>query len=542
MLELNRRGLLTANELLQHGLVDALQDLLSRAWFSRIWVLQEVYMAKSTIALLGSDSCDWKDLVELVKEARAVLWNLIHITTPYVLLIHDDNNCAKNLFDLLCGTRHCAATDPRDKYFALLSMVEGADINNLAADYTKDSGEIFTKLAIYLLEHIGLDFLTAIEGSLGCGVLPSWVPDWSISTGLGYLPPTKDRLRRAGGARSCLIFKLEERVQPESQSDEKMANFLLEQDQLEDGVILLFDPMKPPALPPSQRVCRVAFNWYSPRAVGDGGLGTSRGEIASELKADDMEHMGAAKDWSNFTSRTEVYPSQVPEDWCVVLHRYCTSGTSTSPSSRIESLQLPVLTVGGIVLDEIVFLSTKCDLSRVDLVDVISDWHRTAWAEKVYAEKLNSMMEKRIPHENGDANIKERYAEFTISLYRTISWDSLPSSDLPSVELPDNWTLYSLAQTPSFERDIPAFNAAAKLFMSNRRLFITAGGRIGLCSAESQIGDLTSIFLGAIYPCMLRKMSDSSGYSLVGGACYIDGIMDGEAFQTGLELQDIVIW
>ena len=536
MFELHGRGLLTVNELLQHRHVDALQDLLSSAWFSRIWVLQEVYMAKSTIALLGSDSYDWKDLVSLVNEVKAVLWNLIHITIPYVLSVHDDNICAKNLFDLLCGTRHCAATDPRDKYFALLSMVEDADINNLAADYTKDLGEIFTKLAIYLLEHIGLDFLTAIEGSLGCGVLPSWVPDWSISTGLGYLPPTKDRLKRAGGARSCSIFKLEERVQLESRYDENLANYLLEQDQLDED-LYSFDAAEPPVFPPSQRVCGIACNWDSPRAVSDGALDVSRSEIASELKETVIEHMGAAKEWSNFTSGKEVYPNPVPEDWCVVLHRYCTPGTSTSPSSRIESLQLPILTVRGILLDEIVFLTSKCDLTRVDLVDVISEWHRTAWAKKV-----NSMMEKGTTNGYRNANIKECYTNFTISLYQIISWGSLSPSDLPSVGLPDNWTMDGLAQTRLYQRDLPAFKAAAKLFMSNRRLFVTAEGRIGLCSVDSQIGDVPCIFSGAVYPCVLRRMFDSSGYSLVGGACYIDGLMDGEAFQQGLELHDIVIW
>ena len=82
-------------------------------------------------------------------------------------------------------------------------------MNNLAIDYSKDVAEIFTKLAIYLLEHIGLDFLTAIEGSVGSGMLLSWVPDWSISTGLGYLQPRKARTKHAGGPCGHSVFKLE---------------------------------------------------------------------------------------------------------------------------------------------------------------------------------------------------------------------------------------------------------------------------------------------------------------------------------------------
>jgi hypothetical protein len=120
--QLYKDAALTTAEMLQFDRVEAIQYLLNQPWFSRIWVLQEVYMAKSNLALLGQGSFEWNTLGAVVKKSKALLWNLIQIEFPFSLMIHDDDICAKTLFDLLCGTRHCAATDPRDKYSTLCRL------------------------------------------------------------------------------------------------------------------------------------------------------------------------------------------------------------------------------------------------------------------------------------------------------------------------------------------------------------------------------------------------------------------------------------
>lgn len=127
LIDLHRSKSFCVNELLQSERVEAIQHLLAQPWFSRIWVLQEVYMAISTKALCGPRSFDWQVLILMLHESKRLLWNLIQIPLPYAIQIQDDNLCAKDLFDLLCRSLHCVATDPRDKYFALLSMVEDAE-------------------------------------------------------------------------------------------------------------------------------------------------------------------------------------------------------------------------------------------------------------------------------------------------------------------------------------------------------------------------------------------------------------------------------
>ena len=60
------------------------------------------------------------------------------------------------LDELLTATQSCAATDPRDKIFALLGIAKGIDGLPLPrADYTKLVNEIFTEATAYCIRSTG---------------------------------------------------------------------------------------------------------------------------------------------------------------------------------------------------------------------------------------------------------------------------------------------------------------------------------------------------------------------------------------------------
>ena len=85
----------------------------------------------------------------------------------------------------------------------------------------------------------------------------------------------------------------------------------------------------------------------------------------------------------------------------------------------------------------------------------------------------------------------------------------------------------------------------------NRSFFVTENGLMGLCSARGQVGDAVVVFLGADLPSVLRERSGDPddenelpdiegkrkgkmvevGYRFVCEA-YVDGVMDGEAFEA----------
>lgn len=64
----------------------------------------------------------------------------------------------------------------------------------------------------------------------------------------------------------------------------------------------------------------------------------------------------------------------------------------------------------------------------------------------------------------------------------------------------------------------------------NRRLVITAKGRMGLASDAARVGDNIILMMGADMPYVTR-VANRQAWNLV-GHCYIHGIMEGEAFES----------
>lgn len=526
LIYLHQSKSLCVSDLLHDERVGAVQHLLARPWFSRIWVLQEVYMATSAVALFGVGSYSWTNLVSMLHESKRLLWNLIQIPLPYAIQVQDDNLCAKNLFDLLCRSRHCAATDPRDKYFALLSMVEDAETNDLAADYSKDVSDIFTKLAIYLLEHIGLDFLTAVEGSFGSGTLPSWVPDWSSSTGLGHLPQSKDIVKRAGGARERATFRLETRYLPDPDVDTKLMDLLLEADGLEEEYFAtIFQDPDFVMQHRSERASSIVVNW-------DG-----RSQDHHQTYEEMIEHRGGAEGWSNFPRGTGIHLNPTPEDWSVVVGQYCMD--AKIPTNGNDSLQMPVFTISGVSVDTVEYVTPVCALAGNDISETIAKWYRD----------IRDHISEPDEYVNVDFDVHERLTSSSLSqehrildsFYRAITWEAMHS--YTSLKLDDTTNIDSLPhERIDLDTDLAGFSAAVQLATTNRMIFITTDKRLGLCPAETQIGDEVAVFCGAVYPCVLRKVAQSSCFNLVGGNCYLQGIMDGEMIQEKTKLEEFVIW
>ena len=112
----------------------AMQNFLARPWFTRIWVLQEVYQAKEAIIICGGLRVSWAAIqslrgFEYLRERRLSHW-------PYVTTVKDRKVIRSHLLHkLLVESRVCHATDPRDKLYALLPLLSDAKESGLAADY-----------------------------------------------------------------------------------------------------------------------------------------------------------------------------------------------------------------------------------------------------------------------------------------------------------------------------------------------------------------------------------------------------------------------
>lgn len=159
------------------------QEFLGRRWFSRVWCLQEVGMAKYVEMICGG---------QIVPFERLVLANLNRCAPnadgrlPLILrLPMQEKQSLNNLYDLLEDARiSCAASDPRDMVYALLGLVHGHVGLMLQPDYEISVAETYNNTTEFLMKHYNsLDFLSqARKRTPSSAPMASWAIDWTAKT------------------------------------------------------------------------------------------------------------------------------------------------------------------------------------------------------------------------------------------------------------------------------------------------------------------------------------------------------------------------
>lgn len=182
-----------------------LSELAQNPWFRRIWVVQEVSVAREVIVQTGRTTISWsafgaalencndnhemKSVIEAVSTISAI--RAARSREPYYM----------DLFVLLERFRHCLATDERDKVFALLGLTSSSlpqeRVVQVTPDYSKPAIDIYRSIAReYINKRKNLDIIchATLPGHMP---IPSWVPSWSwYNPGLTVLP--KRRISCAG--------------------------------------------------------------------------------------------------------------------------------------------------------------------------------------------------------------------------------------------------------------------------------------------------------------------------------------------------------
>ncbi|KAF5532124.1 heterokaryon incompatibility protein [Fusarium mexicanum] len=131
-------------------LAEALQSLLGKPWFSRVWILQEVANAKRITVGYNRGEVPGKVFsllphamdVKISEQTQAVLDIMPH------RLRRSQN---RNLCNLLWEFRGCKATDPRDRIYALLGMASDMENIEIRADYAKEQKDVVREFCSYLL-------------------------------------------------------------------------------------------------------------------------------------------------------------------------------------------------------------------------------------------------------------------------------------------------------------------------------------------------------------------------------------------------------
>jgi hypothetical protein len=162
----------------------AIHNLLNRSWFERLWVRQEVrFQPDHQVLMCGARVIHWQNF-------RKALFRLQRNAKPsYIANVQERFDlvnplCGSGgrlpLFLLVQQTKQCRCLDPRDRLYALLSMIHEPEIRiGIEPDYTKSICQVYMDVVLQSLKLRRLDILFACETRDNRANLPSWVPDLS---------------------------------------------------------------------------------------------------------------------------------------------------------------------------------------------------------------------------------------------------------------------------------------------------------------------------------------------------------------------------
>lgn len=183
---------------LQQRETTSLKRLFERPYFRRMWIVQEVTLAKTLELHCGRDTS------YVSKFAGRPLETILgsRVTPPW--LRHSKQTAsqprkrqemsqAEQIFGLIFDTSQCDCKDDRDRIFALFSLLNAKDEERLKADYNLSTTQVYSGLAAYLATSGLLWAMLMLAPRLAsnrCPGLPSWVPDWSSLGNYGQQAPS----------------------------------------------------------------------------------------------------------------------------------------------------------------------------------------------------------------------------------------------------------------------------------------------------------------------------------------------------------------
>jgi hypothetical protein len=175
-----------------------LADLLGREWWSRIWVLQEARYAGKTYFQCGRRHVKYEAMLSIAvccthlgladdrnrSPAKRDLGRNAASATDTLWLSRAETGWGfKHLLWVLNRNTPYYATLKQDRVYGLLGLAADADEIGVVVDYNASCEDIYTDVTERLLRRPGgLDIL-CFSMSPKSMVLPSWVPDWSMTLG-----------------------------------------------------------------------------------------------------------------------------------------------------------------------------------------------------------------------------------------------------------------------------------------------------------------------------------------------------------------------
>ncbi|KAK3367256.1 heterokaryon incompatibility protein-domain-containing protein [Lasiosphaeria ovina] len=453
---------------------DLHDPLLTRPWWTRIWVVQEVVVGSVVIFMVGSDTFTWANIERSLARERKGLNALTGVPNasgatevfgtvlnPELCSTQDENfrimsrlrslwatgTFRLSIYDLLFQLRHLQCTNPRDRVFACLGLATaGGQQLGIEPDYTSSTRD-----------------------------LPSWVPNWHAHTHrdaqplLGWAADAPPRYA------ACGAMEMEE--------SGAAVSYRADTDVLAvDG--LLFDTVA--ALSPP---------WH-PDASSSPAL-TRRGapELAAwEALALDIDY---ACPYTTPESRAEAFwRTQIAD---------CAGDPISSPHPQTQTLSPR---------------DTGTGVGRV---------YMEAFADRTQAKSWASQQPPSLPP-SPDQSSKPRPTD---ALAHLNVWQ-LAGMNVDSTHL--HWDLHAELRriepgfdTAGSEHVYGTYLARIRAACAHRRLLVTRRGFMGLAPWNAAVGDRVCVLRGGRTMFLLREGGSGEKRHRLVGEAFVYGVMGGEA-------------
>jgi hypothetical protein len=165
-----------------------LSKLFQRPWFERLWIIQELSVARDPYALWGRHQAPW---IILKGAAMYILHPEGTLPPPHISKIlpvmgaHRITQVSlqsmlnvdpRNILTIAHNTQNAKCSNPRDRLYYILGIVEDAE--DIEIDYSIPVEQVYRNWAEKRIRRTKtLDILSACADSSRSGNLPSWVPD-----------------------------------------------------------------------------------------------------------------------------------------------------------------------------------------------------------------------------------------------------------------------------------------------------------------------------------------------------------------------------
>lgn len=174
-----------ANEMLDKpDAIRDLEELLSRPWFERLWIWQEIRVASQrAVVKCGGKEIAWEDFHKAIFALRLTSHPQFskEMKRRMAVIVQMKNMASSTtLVALTSWTRKAKCGDQRDRIYAVQGMIQEREAALVEPNYTISDDRLFLEVAKrYITELKSLELLTCCRFDIRRPSLPSWVPNWS---------------------------------------------------------------------------------------------------------------------------------------------------------------------------------------------------------------------------------------------------------------------------------------------------------------------------------------------------------------------------